>query len=224
MAGKRTPDFRARGSVLPGMTATTHAAPSPNPESPTLTTRAPYHTEVLERAMRELAEKCLLVDVRTPMEFREAHIKDSVNFPLGDIQENVERIKELAQGRDVGLICRTGQRAGRALEVLSTCCPLELHVMDGGVVEWESSGLPLVRGKKAVSLERQVRIAAGALVVTGVGLGLWVNPGFFGLAGFVGAGLVFAGVTDTCAMGMVLARMPWNQGPPSELPTAHGGR
>ena len=55
-----------------------------------------------------------------------------------------------------------------------------------------------------------MRIAAGLLVLTGVGLG-FVHPGFFGLAGFVGAGLVFAGITDTCGMGMILARMPWNQ-------------
>jgi hypothetical protein len=68
-----------------------------------------------------------------------------------------------------------------------------------------------VRGKKVVSLERQVRIAAGSLVLLGVGLGWYVHPGFFGLAAFVGAGLVFAGVTDTCGMGMLLARMPWNQ-------------
>ena len=73
------------------------------------------------------------------------------------------------------------------------------------------AGLPVVRGKKAVSLERQVRIAAGSLVVIGVALGLLVHPVLFGLSGFVGAGLVFAGVTDTCGMGMMLARMPWNR-------------
>ena len=68
----------------------------------------------------------------------------------------------------------------------------------------------MVRGKAAVSLERQVRIAAGSLVLAGVTLGLLVHPAIFGLAGFVGAGLVFSGVTDTCGMGLVLARMPWN--------------
>lgn len=188
------------------------------------TTYDPRHAEILNQAMHELAEKCLLVDVRTPSEFREAHIKGSVNIPVGDVEKNAERIKDLAQGRGVGLVCRTGQRAGRALEILSTCCPLELHVMDGGTIEWESSGLPLERGKKAVSIERQVRIAAGALVVTGVSLGLWLHPGFLGLAGFVGAGLVFAGVTDTCAMGMGMARMPWNRVHAGGAPAGQGGR
>ena len=73
------------------------------------------------------------------------------------------------------------------------------------------AGLPLVRGKQVISLERQVRIAAGSLVLTGVILGWFVHPIFFGLSAFVGAGLVFAGVTDTCGMGLLLARMPWNR-------------
>jgi hypothetical protein len=83
--------------------------------------------------------------------------------------------------------------------------------VEGGTQACESSGVPVVRGKKAISLERQVRIAAGSLVLTGVTLGWLVHPGFFGLSAFVGAGLVFAGITDTCGMGMLLARMPWNQ-------------
>ena len=74
-----------------------------------------------------------------------------------------------------------------------------------------AAGLPVVRGKKAISLERQVRIAAGSLVVVGALLGWSVHPAFVGLSAFVGAGLVFAGITDTCGMGMILARMPWNR-------------
>ena len=66
-------------------------------------------------------------------------------------------------------------------------------------------------GSRVISLERQVRIAAGSLVLLGVALGLLVHPAFIGLAAFVGAGLVFAGVTDWCGMGLLLARMPWNQ-------------
>jgi hypothetical protein len=69
----------------------------------------------------------------------------------------------------------------------------------------------VVRGKKAISLERQVRIAAGSLTFLGAALGAFVHPAFIGLSAFVGAGLIFAGVTDTCGMGMILARMPWNQ-------------
>ena len=72
------------------------------------------------------------------------------------------------------------------------------------------SGLPVARGKKAISLERQVRIAAGSLVLLGAALS-FVHPAFIGVSAFVGAGLVFAGITDTCGMGMILARMPWNR-------------
>jgi len=79
----------------------------------------------------------------------------------------------------------------------------------GGVQAWEAEGLPLNRGRKMMSLERQVRIAAGALVFTGALLGYFVNPAWIALSGFVGAGLVFAGITDTCGIGMLMARMPW---------------
>ena len=75
--------------------------------------------------------------------------------------------------------------------------------VDGGIVAWEAAGLPVVRGKKSISLERQVRIAAGSLVLLGVGLGAFVHPSLLGIAAFIGAGLVFAGVTDTCGMGML---------------------
>jgi rhodanese-related sulfurtransferase len=83
-------------------------------------------------------------------------------------------------------------------------------VLEGGVGAWESAGLPLVRGKETVSLERQVRIAAGSLVLLGVVLGTYVAPAWFILSAFIGAGLVYSGVTDTCGMALVLAKMPWN--------------
>ena len=83
--------------------------------------------------------------------------------------------------------------------------------VEGGTLACVESGLPVVRGMKAISLERQVRIASGLLVLLGALLGWLVHPAFIGLSAFIGAGLVFAGVTDTCGMGMLLARMPWNQ-------------
>jgi rhodanese-related sulfurtransferase len=92
--------------------------------------------------------------------------------------------------------------------------------VEGGTVACAAAGLPVVRGRKAVSLERQVRIAAGLLVVLGVALGWLVHPALVGLSAFVGAGLVFAGVTDTCGMGMLLARMPWNRSGKSDICTA----
>jgi rhodanese-related sulfurtransferase len=87
----------------------------------------------------------------------------------------------------------------------------QLYWYRDGMYAWEQAGLPVNRGKAVLSLERQVRIAAGLLVLTGTILGTWVHPGFYGLAAFVGAGLTFAGLTDWCGMAMLLAKMPWNQ-------------
>jgi hypothetical protein len=94
--------------------------------------------------------------------------------------------------------------------------------VEGGTSAWAEDGLPVVRGKKAVSLERQVRITAGSLVLLGVILGWLLHPAFLILSAFVAAGLIFSGVTDTCGMGMMLARMPWNRTPaPSSACAVH---
>jgi rhodanese-related sulfurtransferase len=109
------------------------------------------------------------------------------------------------------LLCRTGRRAAKAAEKFAAAGQDRGVVIDGGMQAWIAAGLPVDRGTaKVISLERQVRITAGALVLLGVLLGWLVHPGFFGLSGFVGAGLIFAGITDFCGMGLLLARMPWN--------------
>jgi rhodanese-related sulfurtransferase len=157
----------------------------------------------------QLKGRALFLDVRTPAEFQEMHIDGAILHPLSDL--NVERVKELLQGKQEGVvICRSGGRASQAHEKLLAAGLSNLRVLEGGVRAWESSGLALVRGKKTMSLERQVRIAAGALVVIGSALGYLVNPVFIALSAFVGAGLMFAGITDTCGLAMVLAKMPWN--------------
>ena len=109
------------------------------------------------------------------------------------------------------VICRSGSRGRQACEKFLAAGFTDVANVEGGTQACVEAGLPVVRGKKAISLERQVRIAAGSLVLLGVLLGWLVHPAFLGLSAFVGAGLVFAGVTDTCGMGMMLARMPWNQ-------------
>lgn len=150
----------------------------------------------------------LFLDVRTPAEFREAHIPGSVLHPLGGL--DVAAVQELLGGRKCVLVCRTGTRARQAAGTLREAGIAELRVLDGGIQAWEAAGLPLNRGRKGISLERQVRIAAGALVFLGAVLGYFIDPMWIALSGFVGAGLVFAGITDTCGMGMLIARMPWN--------------
>ena len=154
-------------------------------------------------------QNTLLLDVRTPAEFEEAHIEGSVLHPLSEL--DADEVAKLAAGKDQCiLVCRSGNRARQAAEKLKTSGLASLCILDGGVRAWEAEGLPLNRGRKMMSLERQVRIAAGALVFTGALFGYFVNPAWIALSGFVGAGLVFAGITDTCGMAMLIARMPWN--------------
>jgi rhodanese-related sulfurtransferase len=107
-------------------------------------------------------------------------------------------------------VCRSGGRSQQACEKFLKAGFANVVNVEGGTLACENTGLPLVRGKKVISLERQVRIAAGSLVLLGVVLGWLVHPYLVGLSAFVGAGLLFAGLTDTCGMGMLLARMPWN--------------
>ncbi|MFO0842034.1 MAG: rhodanese-like domain-containing protein [Gemmataceae bacterium] len=152
-----------------------------------------------------------LFDVRTPAEFGEAHAAAARSLPLDELDAaRVQALRRTPAG-PVYVICRSGGRGRQAYDKLRAA-GCEVVNVAGGTQAWEQAGLEVVRGRKAVSLERQVRIAAGALVLLGAGLGL-LHPAFNGLALFVGAGLVFAGVTDTCGMGLVLARMPWNRRP-----------
>lgn len=161
-----------------------------------------------------------LIDVRTPAEFREIHATIARNVPLDrlDPQAIAASLNGTAD-QPLYVICRSGKRAEQACQRLAQA-GLNVVVVEGGTLAWEQAGLPVVRGKKTISLERQVRIAAGSLVLAGVALGWFVHPAFFLLSAFVGGGLVFAGITDTCAMGMLLARMPWNQVKEQPVPKA----
>lgn len=156
-------------------------------------------------------KKIDLIDVRTPVEYQEVHVEIARNVPLDQLD-----VAALMQARNgsanepLYVICRSGGRGQQACEKFLKAGFSNVVNVEGGTMACVEAGLPVVRGKKAISLERQVRIAAGLLVLLGSLLGL-LHPAFFALPAFVGAGLVFAGITDTCGMGMILARMPWNQ-------------
>lgn len=153
-----------------------------------------------------------LIDVRTPVEFREVHVEFARNIPLDRLDPKaILAERKSSASEPLYVICKAGGRGQQACEKFVAAGFENVVNVEGGTQAAVAAGLPVVRGKKAVSLERQVRIAAGSLIVLGCVLGTFVHPYLFGLAAFVGAGLVFAGVTDTCGMGMVLARMPWNQ-------------
>ena len=158
----------------------------------------------------QAGEQVHLIDVRTPAEFREVHVTVARNTPL----ESLDCSAVLA-GRPTNaplfVICRSGNRGKQACEKFTAAGCTNVVNVEGGTMAWDQAGFPVVRGKKTISLERQVRIAAGFLSLAGGLLAIVVHPYWAGLSAFVGAGLMFAGITDTCGMAMILARMPWNQ-------------
>ena len=153
-----------------------------------------------------------LIDVRTPVEFQEVHVEMARNHPLDRLDPKaIQSARNGTSDSPLYVICRSGSRGGQACEKFVAAGFNNVINVVGGTMACTESGIPVIRGKKVMSLERQVRIAAGSMVFAGAALGFFVHPYWIGLSAFVGAGLVFAGVTDTCGMGMMLAKMPWNQ-------------
>ena len=163
-------------------------------------------------ALQKAGRKIELLDVRTPVEFREVHVEFAKNVPLDQLNPTaIIQARNGSANEPLYVVCRSGARGQQACDKFVAAGYTNVVNIAGGTLACVDAGLPVVRGKKALSLERQVRIAAGTLVLTGTVLGWFVHPYFYGIPAFVGSGLIFAGVTDTCGMGMVLARMPWNR-------------
>lgn len=159
------------------------------------------------------AGEAFIIDVREPAEFAGGHIPGAINLPLARI---AEADLGLAAGRKLVLVCASGRRSGMACATLAGRSSGEIHTLDGGLAAWRSAGGQVDSLARAVlPLERQVMLGAGLLVLAGVLLGAAVHPGFYALAGFVGLGLSFAGITGFCGMALLLARAPWNQTTPS---------
>ena len=166
----------------------------------------------------KFAERCKdgkkveLIDVRTPAEYREVHVDIARNVSLDQLDPAaLMQHRTSSTNEPVYFICRTGSRGQQACEKFLKAGFSNVVNIEGGTMACVEAGLLLVRGKKTISLERQVRIAAGAIVLTGVLLAYFVHPAFIWLYGFGGAGLTFSGITDWCGMGILLAHMPWNQ-------------
>lgn len=150
-----------------------------------------------------------LVDVREFPEFASGRVPGAKLIPLGQIES---RHREIDQDHSIYVICRSGRRSAQAREKLLAVGFLNVTNVAGGTDAWRSADLPIEKDANAVwDLERQVRFVAGSIVLIGVILAVFVNWYFIAIAGFVGAGLVFAAATNTCAMGMMLAKMPWNK-------------
>lgn len=153
-----------------------------------------------------------LIDVRTPAEFRAVHAVGARNVPLDSLDpKSLAASRNGRSGEPLYVICRSGNRSGQAIQKFYSAGIDNVINVTGGTTAWDKAGLPVVRGKKAIALDRQMRILAGSLVLLGVVLSQWVAPQWIGLSAFIGAGLIYAGVTDTCPMSAMLARMPWNQ-------------
>ncbi len=150
-----------------------------------------------------------LVDVREPVEFAAGRIDGAKLIPLGELEK---RHKELDQTKPIYVICRTGNRSGKAQQKLSELGFENVINVQGGFKAWQNEGLDFERDAKAPwDLERQVRFVAGSLVLIGFLLSIFVHSYLIGISAFIGAGLVFSALTNTCTMGMILSKMPWNR-------------
>jgi rhodanese-related sulfurtransferase len=169
---------------------------------------------VTPRKASEIARdnaSAILLDVRTPSEFSARRAVGARNIPLDAIPATLVA-GGLPKDATICILCEKGGRAAIAAGHLLKAGHRDVHVVTGGTEAWALEKLPLEgSGRKTISIERQVRIGAGTLVLAGIILGFVLNPAFFALSGFIGAGLVFAGITDWCGMGLLLAKAPWNR-------------
>ncbi|TAK00236.1 MAG: DUF2892 domain-containing protein [Candidatus Manganitrophaceae bacterium] len=157
----------------------------------------------------KLGERLNLIDVREFPEFAAGRLPGARLIPLKEIDQGGA---EIDRTLPTYVICRTGRRSAEAREKLLSLGFGEVQNVAGGIVAWQKAGYPLEKKARAPwSLERQVRVAAGSLVLLGALLAIFVDGRFVWLSAFVGAGLVFAGVTDFCGMALLLARLPWNR-------------
>lgn len=150
-----------------------------------------------------------VLDVRTPAEFESAHIPGAYNVPLDTLKEHREEIARHLD-EDVVLVCRSGQRATQAEQALASAGLLNVRVLQGGMQAWQQADGPVNRGRERWDLERQVRLAAGSLVFGSV-LASAAMPRIKWLAAGVGAGLGVAALTNTCVMGNLLSKLPYNR-------------
>ncbi len=160
-----------------------------------------------------------ILDVRTPAEFETAHIDGSYNVPLDVLSSHGSDVAErLDGGDDLVLVCRSGQRASQAAELLQRTGVSGGRILRNGITEWESQGFEVNRGAERWDLERQVRLVAGSVVLSAV-VGSVAIPRLKWLAAAIGGGLTFAAVSNTCAMGTALSKLPYNRGVSSDAET-----
>lgn len=187
-----------------------------------MSNEAPSITPQKAREIATENSEVILLDVRTHSEFSARRAVGARNIPLDDIPATLAA-GVLSKNSTICVLCEKGGRAAIAANHLLKAGHHDVHIVSGGTEAWVVNRLPIEgTGRKVISIERQVRIGAGSLVLGGVILGFLINPGFFALSAFVGAGLVFAGISDWCGMGLLLARAPWNRCGLSQHPGLSG--
>lgn len=159
--------------------------------------------------LRNRLDQVRLLDVRTASEFETSHIPGAYHVPLDTLGEHCADICNV--DAEVVLVCQSGGRARQAAEKLAAAGMANMRVLDGGMNAWSTVGGDVVQGDEKWSLERQVRLVAGSIVLSSI-LASTKVPAAKWAAGFVGGGLTFAALSNTCAMGNVLSRLPYNRG------------
>ena len=154
-----------------------------------------------------------LLDVRTPVEHAHTHVSGVFLMPLDRLDAaELEKAEGCSKDQPVYILCQSGRRATAAAEKLTRAGFHECIVVKGGTSAWIDAGLPINKGNGGgLPLERQIQIVIGIFVLSGVLLSQFVNPVFIWVSGFMGAGLIYAGLTGKCGMGVLLSKMPWNQ-------------
>ncbi len=164
---------------------------------------------LLKNELNKTETPSVLVDVRTRAEYSSSHIEGTLNLPLGTKELEDFITNEKISKKRIFILCQSGKRAENACKQFSAIND-NLTLVEGGLNACKQSGIATIEGKGSISLERQVRISAGLLVLFGILASQWLFTEAIYLSAFVGAGLIFAGITDTCGMGLALSRMPWN--------------
>ena len=180
-------------------------------------TRPPRLDPIALREWLDQPDAPRVIDVRTPSEFETAHIPGSYNVPLHLLQEHAAEIAgHLDQG--IVLVCRSGMRAAQAEQTLAGAGLPNVHLLEDGIMAWQRHAAPVTLGRARWDIERQVRLVAGSIIFFAV-IGGLLLPGLQLIAAFIGAGLAIAALTNTCAMGMLLAKLPYNRGASCDLDT-----
>jgi len=162
-----------------------------------------------EAQARQGSGELVILDVRTGVEYAQVHAKDAQHISLDTFDATA--VMKRYPGKAIACICKSGTRGGKATQLLLDAGYDRAVNIAGGTEAWVAEGLPVEKNANVMSLERQVRIAAGFLVFAGTVLAYFANVAFLIIPGFVGAGLMFAGITDFCGMGLLIAKMPWNR-------------